>query len=130
MQCAPPDVISKFFLKEMEHTWREKFEKCEDEVKCIVDQIRVVVDLKGASLKQLTNKHSNTIFKALVSDLSKQFPEIVHSVIVLNAPMLFESHYLTEIKPQFSERTASKILITAESSPVELLDVVDLDRLP
>ena len=54
----------------------------------------------------------------------------MHSVIVLNTPMLFENHYLIEIKPQFSERTASKILITAESSPAELLDVVDADKLP
>lgn len=83
----------------MEHTWREKFDKCMEMRHCIVDQIRVVVDLKGASLKQLTNKQSNAIFKALVQDLSKQFPEMVNSVIVLNAPMMFENHYLTEIKP-------------------------------
>ena len=57
------------------------------------------MDLKGASLKQLTNKNSNAIFKALVADLSRQFPEIVHSVIVVNVPMMFESHYLKEIKP-------------------------------
>jgi hypothetical protein len=37
MQSAQPDVISKFFLKEMEHTWRDKFEKCEDQAKCTVD---------------------------------------------------------------------------------------------
>jgi ABC-type phosphate transport system substrate-binding protein len=65
----------------------------------IVDQIRVVVDLKGASLKQLTNKNFNAIFRALIGDLSRQFPEIVNSAIVLNAPMMFESHYLKEIKP-------------------------------
>jgi hypothetical protein len=83
----------------MEHTWREKFDKCMDATKRIVDQIRVVVDLKGASLKQLTNKNFNAIFKALVADLARQFPEIVHSVIILNAPMMFESHYVKEIKP-------------------------------
>ena len=100
LQIATPEVISKFFLKEMEHTWREKFDKCMEAAGGrIVDQIRIVVDLKGASLKQLTNKSSNAIFKALVADLSRQFPEIVNSVIVLNAPMMFESHYLTEIKP-------------------------------
>jgi ABC-type phosphate transport system substrate-binding protein len=38
---------------------------------CVVDQIRIVVDLKGATLKQLTNKQTNAIFKALVQDLSK-----------------------------------------------------------
>lgn len=130
LQVAPPEVISKFFLKEMEHTWREKFDKCMEATGRIVDQIRVVVDLKGATLKQLTNKNSNAIFRALVADLSRQFPEIVHSVFVLNSPMMFESHYLTEIKPQFSEHTASKILITSESSPIELLEVVTPENLP
>ena len=130
LQVAPPEIISKFFLKEVEHTWREKFDKCMEATGRIVDQIRVVVDLKGATLKQLTNKNSNAIFRALVADLSRQFPEIVHSVIVLNSPMMFESHYLTEIKPQFSEHTASKILITSESSPIELLEVVTPENLP
>lgn len=86
--------------------------------------------MKGASLKQLTNKNSNAIFKALVADLGRQFPEIVYSVIVVNAPMMFESHYLTEIKPQFSAHTASKILITGESSPKELLDAISQENLP
>ena len=66
LQVAPPDIISKFLLKEMEHTWREKFDKCIEAKGCVVDQIRIVVDLKGASLKQLTNKQTNAIFKALV----------------------------------------------------------------
>lgn len=51
-------------------------------------------------------------------------------MIVVNAPMFFESHYLTEIKPQFSLHTASKILITNESAPKELLDVVTPENLP
>jgi ABC-type phosphate transport system substrate-binding protein len=50
----------------MEHTWREKFDKCMEAKGCVVDQIRIVVDLKGATLKQLTNKQTNAIFKALV----------------------------------------------------------------
>lgn len=90
----------------------------------------MVVDLKGATLKQLTNKNFNLIFKALIADLSRQFPEIVHSVIVLNAPMMFDSHYFKEIKPQFSAHTAKKILITSESSPKELLEVVLPENLP
>ena len=51
-------------------------------------------------------------------------------MIVLNAPMFFESHYLTEIKTQFSAHTISKILITNESAPKELLDVVAPENLP
>jgi len=44
--------------------------------------------------------------------------------------MMFESHYLKEIKPQLTAHTASKILITSESSPKELLDVISADNLP
>lgn len=37
LQAASPEVISKYFLKEMEHTWREKFDKCMEATKRIVD---------------------------------------------------------------------------------------------
>ena len=51
-------------------------------------------------------------------------------MIVLSAPMVFESHYLTEIKPQLSAHTASKVLITGESRPKELLEVILPENLP
>lgn len=44
--------------------------------------------------------------------------------------MMFESHYVKEIKPQLSDHTASKVIITGESKPKELLEAVAAENLP
>lgn len=44
-------------LKEIEHTWRNKFTECKELVfKAGVDQLIVIIDLKGVKLKDLSNK--------------------------------------------------------------------------
>jgi len=82
-----------------------------------VDQIRIVVDMKSSTLKQITNRQLNMIWKEICKELAKRYPEIVHSITVVNTPMFFENFYNNEVLPQFSERMASKILITGESEP-------------
>ena len=74
-----------------------------------MDQIRVIVDMKGATLKQITNKQLNIIWKEIIKEISKRFPELVNTVHVVNAPMFFENYFLTEQKPLFSDRTFGKI---------------------
>ena len=37
LQCATPEVLTKYFIKELEHTWREKFERVEEVTKKSVD---------------------------------------------------------------------------------------------
>ena len=51
------DLLVHYFVKELEHTWRVKFPDCKEFVnKNGVDQILVIVDMKGAKLKDITNK--------------------------------------------------------------------------
>lgn len=51
------DMLVHFFIKELEHTWRVKFSDCKEFVnKKGVDQIIAIIDLKGAKLKDLSNK--------------------------------------------------------------------------
>lgn len=51
-----PDVLIHYFIKELEHTWRVK---CPDSKEFVykhgVDQIVMIIDLKGAKLKDVTN---------------------------------------------------------------------------
>lgn len=95
-----------------------------------VDQLRIVVDMKGAKLKQITNKNLNLIWKEISKELSKRFPEIVHSIHIVNAPMFFENYYLNEILPSLSAKTAAKVQMTGESAPQSLVEAVEPDRLP
>ena len=130
MAQTNPETITKFIIKELEHTWREKFDIVQTKMRVNVDQFRLVVDLKGAKLKQITNKQLNLIWKEISKELSKRFPEIVHSITVVNTPMFFENFYNNEILPTLSARTASKVLITGESAPQSLLEAVEPERLP
>ena len=50
--------------------------------------------------------------------------------MIVNTPMFFESFFLSEIKPQMTEKTASKIQITGQSNPAFLQEIIDEDKLP
>lgn len=51
-----PDILIHYFIKELEHTWRVKFPDCKEFVyKGGVDQIVIIIDLKGSKLKDITN---------------------------------------------------------------------------
>ena len=122
--------MTKFIIRELEHTWREKFERCEQDKKRAVDQIRIIIDMKGASLKQVTNKQLNLVWREIVKELAKRFPEFVNAIHIVNAPMFFENYFLTELKQLFSQRTFSKISITGESAPASLKEVIEAAKLP
>ena len=55
-QIVSQETLIKYFTKELEHTWRDKFDKIKEVMKKEVDQIRVVIDLRAVTLKQISNK--------------------------------------------------------------------------
>jgi len=58
------DMLVHFFIKELEHTWRVKFEDCKEFVnKKGVDQMVAIIDLKGAKQKDLQNKQMIQVYK-------------------------------------------------------------------
>lgn len=60
LEVASAEALIHFMLKEVEMAWRMKFSECQSFVyKDGVDQIILVVDLKGAKLKDLSNKQVN-----------------------------------------------------------------------
>jgi CRAL/TRIO domain len=73
--------------------------------------------MKGATLKQISNKQLNLIWREIAKELAKRFPEFVYSITIVNTPMFFENFYNNEVQTHFSERTRAKVLITGESSP-------------
>ena len=51
-----PETVTKYIIRELEHAWREKFDTIKQQMRLYVDQIRIVIDMKGATLKQITNR--------------------------------------------------------------------------
>lgn len=90
----------------------------------------MIIDMKGAKLKQITNKQFNLIWKEICKELSKRFPEFIHSITIVNTPMFFENFFNNEIMPGLNLKTAAKVLITGESSPQVLIDAFEPERLP
>ena len=86
--------------------------------------------MKGATLKQITNKQFNLIWKEITKELAKRFPELVNAITVVNTPMFFENYYNNEVVPHIGERTAAKIFITGEQAPQCLIEAVEPSRLP
>ena len=57
LDCASAEVLIHYMLKEIEMVWRMKFGECQSFVhKEGVDKMNVIIDLKGAKLKDLSNK--------------------------------------------------------------------------
>ena len=58
------DILVHYFIKELEHAWRVKFPDSKEFVhKEGVDQINLLIDMKGTKLKDITNKSIYQIFK-------------------------------------------------------------------
>lgn len=54
LECASAETLIHFMLKELEMAWRMKFGECQSLVyKEGVDQMTVLIDLKGAKIKDL-----------------------------------------------------------------------------
>lgn len=64
LETEKAETLIHFMLKEIEHTWRIKFSDCKEFVnKEGVDQLVLIIDLKGAKLKDLTNKQVSILDK-------------------------------------------------------------------
>jgi hypothetical protein len=60
LDVATADTLIRYLLKEVENTWRVKFGECKELVhKEGVEQMVMIVDLKGVKLKDLSNKQVN-----------------------------------------------------------------------
>ena len=66
LEVASAEVLIHFMLKEVEHTWRIKFSESKEQLGGSPEQFILVADLKGAKLKDLSNKQLNVIFRALL----------------------------------------------------------------
>mmetsp|Transcript_13489 Transcript_13489/g.22967 ORF Transcript_13489/g.22967 Transcript_13489/m.22967 type:complete len:210 (+) Transcript_13489:365-994(+) len=125
------DLLVHFFIKELEHTWRVKFQESKEFVfKQGVDQIKVIVDLKGSKLKDLSNKQMITVYKQLTLEVQRFFPCMLHQLFVLNAPLFFENIWESELSQCIDPETLKKFIITSDATHEELQSQVDEYELP
>lgn len=70
------------------------------------------------------------IFRSLLIEFQRYYPEILDSCYFVNTPMFFEGFWESEIKPHIDAKTAAKVIITGENSHKTLQENVDAEKLP
>ncbi len=126
------DTLVHYFVKELEHTWRVKFQECQDVVYSKgVDQMTAIVDLKGCTLKALSNQQMLQVYKQLVLEVQRFFPELLYRMYIVNAPIFFENIWETELSSCVDPETIkSKIFISTSNTHEDLLAEVSQEDLP
>ena len=127
------DLLVHYFIKELEHTWRVKFADSKEFVyKQGVDQILLIIDMKGAKLKDMTNKQILQVFKQLVLEVQRFFPELLYKAFVLNTPMFFENVWESQLRQSIAqpEQFDTKLVISNGDYCEELTELVDEHDLP
>lgn len=57
LEVASAEVLIHYMLKEVELTWRNRFGDCQSALGLDgVDQVVLIVDMKGSSMKQIQSK--------------------------------------------------------------------------
>lgn len=67
----------------------------------------------------------NVIFKSLLIEFQRYYPELLDKCYIVNTPMFFEGLWESEIKPHLSEKTINKVIITGEYSHKDLQEGVE-----
>lgn len=65
------------------------------------------------------------IFRALLIEWQRYYPELLEKCFIVNSPMFFEGYWDSEVKPHLSPKTAAKVVITGENTHKDLLDKFD-----
>lgn len=125
------DLLVHFFIKELEHTWRVKFADCKEFVnKAGVDQILAIIDLRGAKLKDLSNKQMVMVYKQAILEFQRFFSEMLYKAFIVNAPMFFEGLWEDELSVSVDKTTLQKIEITGSESHPQMLELIHEMDLP
>jgi hypothetical protein len=84
-----------------------------------VEQIIVIVDLKGIKLKSLSNKLIIPAIKKVIALSLQYFPEMLFKAFIVNAPMFFQQTW-SELEKLMPKPTLDKIRILGSPSDAEI----------
>lgn len=88
-----------------------------------------VIDLEGLTLMDTDERIVETA-TSIIGVLIKEFPDRMHRLAVLNAPVWF-SQVMTSVRPHLSKRTTDRIMfIQKETVTEDLLKLIGVDSLP
>jgi len=94
-----------------------------------INQITVILDLKGISLSEVMAKNVINMTNTATKCVQEYFPDIIHKTYIINTPMLF-STFFNIIKPFLNSRTQATTSMPGSKYLKELETVVPISQLP
>jgi hypothetical protein len=84
-----------------------------------VEQIILIIDLKGIKVKTLSNKIVNSAIKKTIAMITQYFPEMLYKGYIVNAPMAF-SQFWSTLGAIIPATTFSKIKVTGSGTDPDI----------
>ena len=126
MSCIKSiDILITYVIKQLEETTREKFYKWQ------WDQFVLVLDMKGAKLKDMQSSNTQSIVMGLTELFKNYYPCIIYKIFVMNAPMFFEEIW-EDLNEQVGEDSTDykQFIISSKNTHPELTNLVSSENLP
>lgn len=128
-ESLPSDEIESYFVQFLERLVNIVFPVLSENYNRRIDKIVAILDLRGAPLMKIFSGRPMSILKVMVSTFQNHYPEILHKLVIINAPMVF-SALLGVIKMYLGASTVSKLEILSGPGTTRLLELIDEEKLP
>ena len=121
------EKLQMYFVQSYERLIHEIFPACSRAAGKRVEQTCYIIDLKGAGITVFPKLRD--IIKLASSIGQDYYPEILGTMFIINAPMMFSGIW-SIIKHFIDEKTKKKILIKDSKYQKELFQYADVENLP
>ncbi|VDP90522.1 unnamed protein product [Echinostoma caproni] len=110
LKCITRTEFLQSRVYELEHIMKVVFPQASARAGRLIDQLSVIMDMQGLGLKHMSPSLL-TIVSESVTVLESNYPEVLGTCFVVNAPPLFSRLYAF-IKPLLSRETQEKVQVS------------------
>eukprot|EP00344_Euplotes_crassus_P004294 CAMPEP_0196998340 /NCGR_PEP_ID=MMETSP1380-20130617/3755_1 /TAXON_ID=5936 /ORGANISM="Euplotes crassus, Strain CT5" /LENGTH=277 /DNA_ID=CAMNT_0042414881 /DNA_START=1 /DNA_END=834 /DNA_ORIENTATION=- len=128
LKIADIAELSRNYIRDYEFLIHVKMPACSAAAGKKIDSILSVIDVKGISMGMFKQKSRDTL-NIPVGITQNYYPEIMHKMIIINAPLVFKAIWAV-VKTFLAKETLAKIQIIGTKYQDKLFECVDPDNVP
>jgi hypothetical protein len=125
--CTKEEII-QHYIREYEYLLHVRLPACSAAVGKRIETTLSVLDIKGFSMGMF-KKTSREFVKLPIGITQNNYPEIMHKLYIINAPLLFRGAW-SIIKPFLAPGTLEKIKLKNSNYHDQLFEEVDPENVP
>ena len=123
------ELREDYFIQRIERQIFIQFPTASEKVGQRIDNIFMIMDLKGISVSTMFSSRFKNFLKYLTKFSQDYYPEMLGKMFIVNAPTMIKVIW-NMVKFWLDKRTAEKIEIHSNIPVKRLMEYVDMDRLP